>query len=427
VQKLVGWVRRHPLWSGLIGLALLFLLYQIFAPSRPDYEYVTAEADRGEVVRIVSASGKLRALNTFKVGSEVSGQVTAVYVDFNSPVRAGQVLAVIDGTRPRARVAQTGAQVGVARAGLAQAEAAIGRARTDVEIQEREYARRKQLLERGFISQALIDQAQNNLSNARAALKTAIAQAQGGRAQIAQSNAELSTAQLELRRTRILAPASGVVVNKLVEPGATVAASFQTPNLFEIAADTSRMQVEASVDEADIGQVRVGQQVRFTVDSYPDETFAAVVGQIRKSATETQNVVSYLVILDVDNSAGKLLTGMTANVDIVTGRKADVLRLPVAATRFRPRAGDRPVEEKKAAKSAAASKAPVNKPVYVWVVGADPYKPVKRAVRLGLQGEEFVEVVGGLRPGEKVLMRSRSLVEEEESGSDEEDEGRGGK
>lgn len=427
MEKLFGWVRRHPLWSGLIGLALMFLLYQIFAPSRPDYEYVTAEADRGEVVRIVSASGKLRALNTFKVGSEVSGQVTAVYVDFNSPVRAGQVLAIIDGTRPRARVAQTGAQVGVAQAGLAQAEAAIARARTDVEIQEREYARRKQLVERGFISKASIDQAENNLSTARAALRTAIAQAQGGRAQIAQSQAELSTAQLELRRTRILAPASGVVVNKLVEPGATVAASFQTPNLFEIAADTSRMQVEASVDEADIGQVRVGQQVRFTVDSYPDETFAAVVGQIRKSATETQNVVSYLVILDVDNSAGKLLTGMTANVEIITGRKPNVLRVPVAATRFRPRAADRPVEEKTAAKSAAASKTPVNKPVYVWVVGADPYKPVRRSVRLGLQGEEFVEVVGGLRPDEKVLVRSRSLVEKEESGSDEEDEGGGGR
>ena len=135
------------------------------------------------------------------------------------------------------------------------------------------------------------------------------------------STAELSTAQLELRRTQILAPASGVVVNKLIEPGATVAASFQTPELFEIAADTSRMQVEASVDEADIGQVQVGQQVRFTVDSYPEETFGAVVRQIRKSATETQNVVSYLVILDVDNSAGKLLTGMTANVDIITARR----------------------------------------------------------------------------------------------------------
>jgi HlyD family secretion protein len=389
VRAVLKWMRRHPIWSGIAGLLLLFLVYKVVVPSPPEYEYVAVDADRGEVLRVVSASGKLRALNTFKIGSEVSGQVTAVYVDFNSPVKAGQVLAVIDGTRPRARVAQSGAQVDVAQAALAQAQAAIARARTDVEIQEREYARRKQLAERGFISKAAIDQAQNNLSAARAALKTAIAQAQSGQAQIAQSSAELSSAQLDLRRTRILAPASGVVVNKLIEPGATVAASFQTPNLFEIAADTSRMQVEASVDEADIGQVQVGQQV--------------------------------LVILDVDNEAGKLLTGMTANVDIITGRKPNALRVPVAATRFRPRPADRPKQEDKSKAPPAKPAAP--KPVTVWVAGADPYKPVRRTVTLGLQGEEFVEVVRGLRPGEKVLTRSKSLIEKEEDEGEEEEDG----
>jgi HlyD family secretion protein len=405
-------------------MLVAFALYKILVPTPPDYDYVSVEADRGEVVRVVSASGKLRALNTFKIGSEVSGQVTAVYVDFNSPVKAGQLLAVIDGTRPTARVAQTGAQVDLAHASLAQAQAAIVRARTDVEVQEREYARRKQLADRGFISKGAIDQAENALSTARAGLKTAIAQAQSGRAQIAQSSAELSSARLDLRRTRILAPASGVVVNKLIEPGATVAASFQTPNLFEIAADTSRMQVEASVDEADIGQVRVGQPVRFTVDAYPDESFPATVRQIRKSATETQNVVSYLVILDVDNSAGKLLTGMTANVDIITGRKPTALRVPVAATRFRPRPGDRPKEEAKA--KAATGKPAGPKPVTVWVAGADPYKPVRRAVTLGLEGEDYVEIVRGLRPGEKVLTRSKSLIEKEEAeGEEEEADGEG--
>jgi HlyD family secretion protein len=405
-------------------MLVAFALYKILVPTPPDYDYVSVEADRGEVVRVVSASGKLRALNTFKIGSEVSGQVTAVYVDFNSPVKAGQLLAVIDGTRPTARVAQTGAQVDLAHASLAQAQAAIVRARTDVEVQEREYARRKQLADRGFISKGAIDQAENALSTARAGLKTAIAQAQSGRAQIAQSSAELSSARLDLRRTRILAPASGVVVNKLIEPGATVAASFQTPNLFEIAADTSRMQVEASVDEADIGQVRVGQPVRFTVDAYPDESFPATVRQIRKSATETQNVVSYLVILDVDNSAGKLLTGMTANVDIITGRKPTALRVPVAATRFRPRPGDRPKGEAKA--KAATGKPAGPKPVTVWVAGADPYKPVRRAVTLGLEGEDYVEIVRGLRPGEKVLTRSKSLIEKEEAeGEEEEADGEG--
>jgi HlyD family secretion protein len=138
-----------------------------------------------------------------------------------------------------------------------------------------------------------------------------------------------------------VAPTSGIVINKLVDPGTTVAASFQTPNLFEIAADITRMQVEASVDEADIGRVSEQQEVRFTVDAYPDRNFPARVRQIRKAATETQNVVTYLVILEVDNSDGKLLPGMTANVDIITGRKPDVVRVPTAALRFRPRPADR--------------------------------------------------------------------------------------
>jgi HlyD family secretion protein len=256
------------------------------------------------------------------------------------------------------------------------------RARTDVEIQEREYARRKQLAERGFISKAAIDQAQNNLSTARAALKTAIAQARSGQAQIAQSSAELSSAQLDLRRTRILAPASGVVVNKLIEPGATVAASFQTPNLFEIAADTSRMQVEASVDEADIGQVQgrpAGPLHRRRLSRRKLPRLGPADPQI---GHRTQNVVSYLVILDVDNSAGKLLTGMTANVDIITGRKPNALRVPVAATRFRPRPADRPKQEVRTRLPRQGDRAQAGDRLGR---GADPYKPVRRTVTWGFR------------------------------------------
>jgi HlyD family secretion protein len=153
------------------------------------------------------------------------------------------------------------------------------------------------------------------------------------RAQIRQREAELQSARLDLSRTRILAPASGTVINKLVEPGATVAASFQTPNLFEIATDMGVMQVEASVDEADIGEIRVGQPVRFTVDAYPDQPFAATVRQIRTSATEAQNVVSYFVILQVQNPEGRLLPGMTANVEIITGARPAVLRVPTGSDR----------------------------------------------------------------------------------------------
>lgn len=418
ITRSLAWIRLHPVISGLIALVLIAILYKVIVPSPATYEYIAEPVTRGDVARIVSASGKLRALNTINVGSEISGQVTDVYVDFNSPVTAGQLLARIDPTRIEARVTQARAQVALSRANLAQAEASIIRAQTDFQVQSREFERQQQLAEKGFVSKAGIDQARNALASAQASLSTAKAQAQSGRAQIAQSEAELSSAQLDLDRTRILAPTSGVVINKLVEPGTTVAASFQTPNLFEIAADTSRMQVEASVDEADIGQVRVDQLVRFTVDSYPDDTFVAKVGQIRKSATEEQNVVSYLVILDVDNKEGKLLTGMTANVEIVTGTKANVLRVPAPAIRFRPRKDDRPDEDKDAAKS-DAKKSDKKRTANIWIASDDPYEPVRRTVTIGLAGEDFVEILKGVKEKEKVLVRSKNLENEDDEDEDE--------
>ncbi|MEN2791467.1 efflux RND transporter periplasmic adaptor subunit [Sphingomonas oligophenolica] len=368
-------------------------------PTPRTYEYVTQAVDRGEVVRRVTASGKLRALNTIKVGAEVSGQITRVLVDFNSPVTKGQVLAEIDPTRLRARVQQSRAQVALAQASLAQAEASISRAHSDAGTQERDYRRRASLAKSGFISTAGLDTSANALAASRAGARTAAAQAASARAQIAQAQAELSSAELDLSRSTIVAPASGVVINKLVEPGTTVAASFQTPNLFEIAADTTRMQVEASVDEADIGQVRGGQPVRFTVDAYPGETFAATVRQIRKSATELQNVVSYLVILDVDNKDGKLLPGMTANVEIITGERPNVVRVPATALRFRPRATDRPGERD----------LPTTTPV-VYIATTDEFRPQRRIVTLGLQGEDYVEIVNGIAPGDKLIIRSRSTI-----------------
>ncbi|WP_164115278.1 efflux RND transporter periplasmic adaptor subunit [Sphingorhabdus sp. Alg239-R122] len=416
MRKFVGWVKRHPVISGIGALILALVLYNVLVPSPPSYEYEVEAVSKGDVTRGISASGKLRALNTINVGSEVSGQVTAVYVDYNSPVTQGQPLAQIDDTRLRARVTQAQAQVQLARASLAQAEAAIARARTDVEVQSRDFARRKELAEKGFVSKTQLDQAQNLLATAKASLATGQAQAQSARAQIAQSAAELSSAQLDLSRTRILAPTSGVVINKLVEPGSTVTAGFQTPNLFEIAADTSKMQVEASVDEADIGQVEIGQAVTFTVDSFPDEKFAAKVQQIRKSATEAQNAVSYLVILDVDNIGGKLLTGMTANVEIITGRKKDATRVPVAATRFRPKQEDRPEEGDE-----AKSKSGDNDKTTVWLTTDDPYRPEEVEVQTGLEGEDYVEITNGLKPGQKILLRTRNLDGSEDNDRGEDD------
>ncbi len=409
MRGILGWIKRHPIITAIGVIVLLLIAASFLFSGARDYEYVEEEVSRGEVTRVVSASGTLRALNTINVGAEVSGQITAVYVDFNSPVEKGQLLAQIDSTRPRAAVTQARAQVDLARASLAQADAAIIRSRIDVEVQTREYDRRVELAQKGFVSSAGRDQAENLLGAAKAALSTAEAQAQSARAQIAQSLASLRSAELDLSRTRIIAPTSGVVIDKLVDPGSTVAASFQTPNLFTIAADTSRMQVEAAVDEADIGQVREGQDVRFTVDSYPDETFAAKVQQIRQSATQDQSSVSYLVILDVDNIDGKLLTGMTANVDIITGKKDNVLRVPVAATRFLPQEGDRPADD-----DTDDDTGDKKDDVTVWVPGEEPYKPQRQAITIGLRGEDFVEVAGGLEDGQNVLVRSREISDDDD-------------
>jgi HlyD family secretion protein len=404
---MLSWMKRHPIWTGLILLLFAFILFRSLRPTPHDYEYVSETVSRGDVLRKVSASGKVRALNTIKVGTEVSGQVTKVYVDFNSPVRAGQVLAEIDSTRVRARVQQCEAQVALARANLQATAANVTRARAELSIQERDFGRQKALADRGFVSKAGLDIAQSKLNSARNAVQVAMAQTQSGDAQIRQGAAELSSARLDLSRTVIVAPASGVIINKLVEPGTTVAASFQTPNLFEIAADTTKMQVEASVDEADIGQIIEGQDVNFTVDSYPDDVFKAKVRQVRKAPVETQNVVSYLVIIDVDNLDGKLLPGMTANVEIITGAKRDVLRVPTNALRFRPKAADRgePAKEKQ---PASPDKKETPKPV-LYVAAIDPYRPAKKQVQIGLQGDDFTEITSGIKTGDKVLLRTKSL------------------
>ncbi len=420
LRKTGSWIKRHPLWTILILAALFVGLRSTLVPAKPDYEYVTAKVERGDIVRKVSASGKVRALNTIKVGSEVSGQVTKVYVDFNSTVKAGQVLAEIDPTRVRARVAQTEAQVAVARANLSQTSANVTRAKSELEIQKRDYARFKALADRGFVSKAALDLALSKLNSARNAVSVAQAQIESGNAQIEQGSAELASARLDLSRTVIVAPASGVIINKLVEPGTTVAASFQTPNLFEIAADITKMQVEASVDEADIGQVQEGQNVSFTVDSYPEDVFKAKVRQVRKAPTETQNVVSYLVIIDVDNLDGKLLPGMTANVDIITSALPNVVRVPTNALRFKPKAADLRVQSEKE-KLPADKKTP--EPV-LYVPGADPYKPSKRKVTLGVVGDEFAEITSGIKAGDIILVRTKSLKPKtptEEANADEDD------
>lgn len=270
--------------------------------------YRTTAVDRGEVVRAVSATGQLQPLVSVDVGSTVSGLVKSVEVDFNAQVKAGQVLARIDPETFQQRVRQLQAGVTQARAQAAQARAELGR-----------YER---LAKEGFASDQLLLQQQTALTSANASVSLAAAQ--------------LASAQVDLDRTTIRSPVDGVVVDRQVDPGQSVAASFQAPVLFIIAQDLSQLEAAITVDEADIGEVRENMPVRFTVDAFPDETFEGTVSQVRKQGVAASGVVSYTVIVRAENRGGRLLPGMTANAEIVVEQKADVLRVANGALRFTP-------------------------------------------------------------------------------------------
>ncbi len=400
MAKLTGWVKRHPWWSGLIGLGLIAALFLFFGPggqSAPDVE--TGEVTRGDVSRTIAASGKVRARRTVEVGAEVSGQVADVLVDFNDEVSAGQVLARIDATRLRAQMAQAEGQVALAAAQREQAAASARRARAQVQLQNAEYERRTALEGRGFVTQAALDQVAAARDQARADLSAAEASMATAVAQMRQAQGSLSSAQLDLSRTVIRAPIDGTVIQRNIDPGQTVVSSFQTATLFEIAEDLSRMRVEANVDEADIGVIEVGQPVRFSVDAYPDDIFSGEVEEVRKSPTEEQNIVTYLVLLTVGNEDGKLLPGMTANVEIVTGEVRNVLRVPAAALRYKPL----PPEGEDAPETPEGDA--------VYRTGPEGL-PVRVPVKVGLSGSDFAEVTGGgLKAGDKVITRAASISE----------------
>lgn len=284
--------------------------------------YRTAPVERGDIRVAISATGTLAATSTVDIGSQISGQVTDVLVDFNDRVTRGQVLARLDPSTYEAQIAQGSAQVAGARANLAAAEAALRNAQAD-------YARKAELGERQLVSRGDVDLA-------RAALDQARAQANAARAQIGQQQAATRTSRVNLERSVIRSPVDGVVLTRSIEPGQTVAASLQAPVMFQIAEDLARMEIVLAIDEADIGQVRVGQGVAFTVDAFPDRRFRGRVQQVRLSPTNTNNVITYPVVVEVDNTDLALLPGMTANAEIEVSRRDGVLRVPNAALRFKP-------------------------------------------------------------------------------------------
>ncbi len=296
----------------------------------------TSPLSRGDIVQMVSAVGSVRALNTVEVGSQLSGQIDQLQADFNTPVEAGDLLARIDPQTFDRRVQEAEANLAVAVANVEIQAAGIEKSIVLHDNARREYERQRSLVERGSVSESALELAQANYRNAGADVDIARAQLRNAEATVLQREAALEAARIDLDRTEIRSPIRGVVINRAVDLGQTVAASLQAPVLFTIAQDLSEIRIEASVDEADIGNVRDGAEARFTVDAFPDREFDGRVAQVRLAPNEDQNVVTYTVVIDAANPRRRLLPGMTANIDLVTGSQDNVLRIDNQAVRFRP-------------------------------------------------------------------------------------------
>ncbi|MDM4771052.1 efflux RND transporter periplasmic adaptor subunit [Solimonas sp. SE-A11] len=314
--------RRWGLWAtAVLVIAVVLWWGRGWLKGEEPPAFTTVPAERGEVVAKVTATGTLSALVTVQVGSQVSGRIQDLSVDFNSQVKKGQLIAKID---PRLFLAEVEQQ----RANVMAAEANLTRAKVQAQDARRQARRADELSPRGLISQSERDTAQATADAADASVVSS-------QAALAQARAALNRAQVNLNYTDIISPTDGVVISRSVDVGQTVAASLQAPVLFTIAQDLRQMQVNTSVAESDVGKLQAGMKANFTVDAYPGERFRGEVRQVRDSATTTQNVVTYDAVLDVTNEELKLKPGMTANVTFVYARREDVLKVPNAALRFR--------------------------------------------------------------------------------------------
>jgi HlyD family secretion protein len=346
--------------------------------------YATAPLTRGTLERTVSSTGALAAVETVDVGTEVSGTIERILVDFNSRVRQGEVLAIL--------------KQDLFQAAVSEAEATLMRARSDRKLAELELARNLPLFERGFISEQEFTPRQIDLEKAKAAVNSA--------------EATLFKAKTNLANSVIRSPIDGTVIQRSIDEGQTVAASLNTPTLFIIARNLQQMQIEADVDETDIGQIREGQTVRFSVQSYPDQQFAGVVRQIRLQPTVISNVVTYTVIVSADNRDGELLPGMTATLDFIVEKAEDVLLLPNAALRFRP---TRPAGGQN--QQTTAERAPrQGQGPRVFV--PDPIaglRPVPVTIG-GSDGQSTVLLKGELQAGDAVIVGNRQPGQEPQTG-----------
>jgi HlyD family secretion protein len=370
--------------GALLLAAATWYIWQTGDADGEDQRYKTARTDRGDIVQKVSANGTLNPVVLVNVGTQVSGTISALYVDYNDHVSKGQILARLE---PSLLTSQ-----------LNQSEANLASAEADVRLAESNGERTQKMFDKQMVSRAAIDQSQQALAAARAKLETA--------------RAQVKRDQTNLAYTVIRSPVAGVVVARDVDLGQTVAASFQTPTLFKIAQDLKRMQIDTSVAEADIGGIKVGQDTSFTVDAFPGREFSGKVRQVRLNPTIVQNVVTYNVVIAVENPAGELMPGMTAYAHIIVSQKNDVLRIPNAALRFRPVAAA--PEGDGAPRNQTRSAGGSSHKVYRLQDSA----PQAVEVVTGVTDGRYTEMVSGkLQAGDRLVTADREAKSEERKGS----------
>ena len=358
----------------LTAAILAIILLVVINAQANGVKYQTRKVRRCTITEVVEASGTVNPVNTVSVGSTVSGLIKEIYVDFNSVVKKGQILAQIDPANFQASVDQATAQINNAESNLARMNAVT-------EMSRKTYVRYKNLYAKNFIAKSELDQAESDyLSN--------LAQVGAAKAQIAQARATYNTAITNLGYTKIIAPVDGTIISREIDLGQPVAASFQAPQLFTIAQDLTNMQIEVNVSEADIGKVKVGQEVTYTLDGYPDTDFTGKVTQVRISPTTVSNVVTYVVIVDVHNEDLKLIPGMTANVSIITDKREDVLCVPNVALKFTPETSGQKYKNQG-----------------IWILQKN--KPVRIDIEQGASDDTRFEVISDkIKEGDLVLTGS---------------------
>ena len=440
----MNWLKRYWMWFALLlVLVVASAGYLVWWKKSDLPQYRTAAIEKGRLVASVAATGTLQPVISVQVGSQVSGQLKDVLVDFNSLVKKNQLIARIDPESFEYRVRQAQADVDAARAQVATQQANIAAQRafqSQMEVSladaRRDFERKEQLAEKKFISTAEVDKARATMNalveqvkSAQAQVEVARANAGNAAAVVKQREAALAQARVDLERTAIRSPVDGIVIKRSVDKGQTVAASLQAPELFIIAENLTDLRVDTSIDESEVGKIKLGQKATFTVDAFPGRTFEGEVTQIRKSAQVVSNVVTYLVAISTQNSDLKLLPGMTANVRVVTSIEEDVLKVPNAALRFRPpqksedkadKSSERGSRGSKESSSNGAGRSKRGEPGIVKLYRLENNELKAMTVKTGasdgqmtqITGEgvaEGVEVVTGIKGGDSGRGRSSGM------------------